>query len=109
MKIFLFIFFFPLFVFSQSDNYEVKNQTAEVERIFELYVFVNSKPIKPYTSLGKEFIYPMIRAADFEELRDNAIRKIKKKYPHAQGVILTFTSPNLRTDGHTIAEPILWE
>lgn len=103
------LFILPLFCFSQTETYTLKKATAEVEQIFGVYVFINSTPQKPYIILGKEFIYPMIAQFDFPEQRDDAIRKMKKKYPAAEGVVLIFQTPNIQTDYHIIATAIKWE
>lgn len=71
-------------------NYEVKNNTAEVEQIEGLYVFTDSKPVKEYEYLGT------VKAnwtwsSKYEGIRSTLISKTKKDFPTAQGIILTQT------------------
>lgn len=75
-----------------SLNYEVRKSTAEVDMINGFYVFSDSKPVSEFTFLGS------IKGTDWEmnpqytNIRDGILKRARKKYPDANGVILHLNS-----------------
>lgn len=72
-------------------DYELKSSTAEVNQLQGLYIFTDSKPVKEYDYLGTEKLL-MTASAQYSNVRDGLVKKVKKAYPQADGVILSFTT-----------------
>jgi len=73
-------------------NYDPKKSTAEVEQYEGLYVFVDSKPVKEYDYLGTVKASMTLGDTQYTGCRDRMIKKCKKDYPQADGIIITFKS-----------------
>ena len=71
-------------------GYEPKNSTAEVEQIQGCYIFVDSRPIKKYEYLGTCKYTIALASTQYQSVRDKLIKKIKKEYPDADGIIFHF-------------------
>lgn len=84
---------FILISFTFSSTYESKNSTAEVELVRGIYIFVDSKPVKEYEVLGTVKLAIVRSGPDYEAIRDHLLKKIKKKFPEANGAIFDFTVP----------------
>lgn len=69
-------------------GYEVRTNTAEVEQIQGLYVFIHSKPVKEYEYLGT-FAPGVVPSKDAQKIINYMIKKGKDKYPQADGIIFT--------------------
>ena len=72
-------------------NYEPKKATAEVEQMQGLYIFTDSKPVLEYEYLGT------VKAAismdgQYQGVRDKLIKKAKKDFPTADGLMMQFKS-----------------
>ena len=95
MKIFLSILtglaFAGILSFTQRPTiYDARQNTAEVEQIQGLYVFVDSKPVLEYDYLGtingtggRASLNPQ-----YTVVRDILLKRAKKDYPTADGIIL---------------------
>jgi hypothetical protein len=71
--------------------YEPTKATSEVEQMQGLYIFTDSKPVLEYEYLGT---VKTTFAVDVQYVgtRDKMIRKAKKKFPEAEGIIIQFKS-----------------
>lgn len=72
-------------------NYEDKSNSAEVDQLQGYYLFVNAKPVKEYKYLGT-VKYNYVGCAQYQDVRDWLIKKIKKEFPEANGIIFTFSN-----------------
>jgi len=72
-------------------NYEPKKATAEVEQMQGLYIFTDSKPVLPYEYLGTVKT-SIVMDTQYQGVRDKLIKKAKKDYPNADGLIMQFRS-----------------
>lgn len=79
-----------LAAFSFKYAYDVRSNTAEVEQMDGLYIFVDSKPVKEYDYLGTEKVGVSMGSGQYRDVRDKLIKKIKKEYPQAQGILIHF-------------------
>lgn len=77
-----------LFAF-QGTNLQTKESTAKVNKINGLYIFTDSQPIAPYDSLGTVDI-GFITGTQYEQIRNNLIKRAKAKFPNANGLIMKF-------------------
>ena len=69
-----------------SMNYEVKFNTAEVEQIQGLYIFVKNKPVKEFEYIGT-VKGPLIGNHEFDNLVELMVRNAKKEFPNANALI----------------------
>ena len=79
-------------LFAWCQQPPVKNTTAEANQMQGITLFCLSKPVAKYTYLGSVKIR-VAWTGQPEEMLNIALRKIKKDYPAAEGVI--FTTPNM--------------
>lgn len=77
-----------LFAF-QVTNLQTNESTAKVNKINGLYIFTDSQPIAPYDSLGTVDI-GFITGTQYEQIRNNLIKRAKAKFPDANGLIMKF-------------------
>ncbi len=82
---FLFVLIAVLSAFT-AINYEIKKESAEVERVQGLYVFVKAKPLKEYEFLGT-VTGPAVSSHEFDVLLEKFIKRVKEKYPDAEGIV----------------------
>lgn len=74
-----------------NTSYEPNKATGEVELMQGLYIFTDSKPVLEYEYLGTvKTVFAM--DVQYQGTRDKMIRKAKKKYPEAEGIIIHFKS-----------------
>lgn len=73
-------------------NYEPKKSTGEVEQFQDLYIFVDSKPVMEYEYLGTVKSTLSLGDSQYTGVRDRIIKKVKKDYPQADAIIITFKS-----------------
>jgi hypothetical protein len=85
------ICFTTIFAFTVV-NYEPKRSTAEVEQYQGLYIFVDSKPVIEYEYLGTVKGTLTFGDTQYTGCRNRMIKKCKKEYPNADGLIITFKS-----------------
>ena len=72
-------------------NYEPKKATGEVEQMQGLYIFTDSKPVLEYEYLGTvKATFGM--DSQYSGVRDKLIKKSKKAFPTADGLIMQFKS-----------------
>lgn len=71
-------------------KYDPKKSTAEVEQFQGLYVFVDANPVMEYEYLGTVKSSFSLGDEQYTGVRDRLIKKCKKDYPLANGLILTF-------------------
>lgn len=81
-------FSFSALVGAGIAEYVVSNKTAEVERYQNLYVFTDCKPVKEYDYLGTVKVRLSV-GERYTEFRDILIKNAYKKYPNADGIIIT--------------------
>lgn len=68
-------------------GYTPKYCTAEVATVDGVYVFTDSQPVMPYDSLGVVEL-GFVSGTQYESIRTNLLKRVKKAYPAADGVIL---------------------
>lgn len=74
-----------------ATEYTVNKRTAEVEVIEGLHVFSNSKPVTPYDYITT--VKPGVTVNGYHsQVVNSIIRKVKKDYPTADGIIITSNS-----------------
>jgi len=78
----------------KAAKYEPNNSTAEVCKIEGFNIFTDSKPIMPYDSLGAVEL-GFVSNTQYESIRANLIKKARKKYPDADGLILELDKKGL--------------
>jgi hypothetical protein len=76
------------FTFSQ---YEPRRSTAEVEQMQGLYIFTDSRPVMEYEYLGTVKTV-LTWDPQYQGVRNKFIKKARKKFPKADGLILHFKS-----------------
>lgn len=74
-----------------KENATNKNQ-AIVIRYQGLYLFVDSEPLNENEYLGTIKSKISLSSAQYSALRDRLIKKCKKKFPEAKGLIIKFVS-----------------
>lgn len=77
-----------LFAFKIA-NFEPDPSTAKVNKIEGFYIFTDSKPVMPYDSVGSVDI-GFITDTQYESIRGNLIKKVRNKFPNANGLIMKF-------------------
>lgn len=83
--------FLTVLLAASTVNYQLKKSTAEVEQIEGLYIFSDSKPVLEYEYLGT------VKASigwdtQYQGVRNKLIKKAKKDFPNADGLIFHFKS-----------------
>lgn len=75
---------------TKEARYDPSKSTAEVEMISGFYVFVDSKPVKEFDYKGtvKSGGSGVGLNPQYTNIRDNMIKKARKEYPDADGIIL---------------------
>lgn len=68
-------------------EYEPNYSTAEVLKIDGLFIFTDSKPIMPHEILGMVGL-GFVSSTQYESIRNNLVKRVKKTYPNADGIIL---------------------
>ncbi len=71
--------------------YEPKKATGEVEQMQGLYIFTDSKPVLEYEYLGT-VTATFGMDSQYQGVRDKLIKKAKKDFPSADGLIMQFKS-----------------
>lgn len=71
-------------------EYVVKKNTAEVEYMDGLYIFTDSKPVSEFEYLGTSKVTFGLGSTQYSSVRNMLIKKIKKEYKDANGVIFHF-------------------
>jgi len=69
-------------------DYVVNKKTAEVTTIQNLKVFTDSQPVMEYEYLGTISGSNIALSGQYEPIRNALIKKAKKEYPQAEGIIL---------------------
>ncbi len=72
-------------------TYEPKKATGEVEQMQGLYIFTDSKPVLEYEYLGT-VTATFGMDSQYQGVRDKLIKKAKKDFPNADGLIMQFKS-----------------
>jgi hypothetical protein len=89
---FAFGVFVTLLLAFSTLNYEVRKSTAEVDMISGFYVFSDSKPVSEFDFLGSVKGQSMSMNPQYTNIRDGILKRVKKEYPDANGVILHLNS-----------------
>lgn len=90
-----------LAAFTTITSYELKKNTAEVNSLQGLYIFTDCKPVNEYEYLGTVKSAISLGDDQYSGVRDRLIKKSKKEYPSADGLILS-----LKTGGADMADAI---
>lgn len=78
-----------LLSFKSYEEYQARNSTAEVNQEQGLYIFTDSKPVKEYEYLGTvKLEISLINSGQYDGVKSTLIRKGKRDYPQANGIIL---------------------
>lgn len=75
-------------------RYEPNYSTAEVSKAEGFYIFADSKPIMPHDSLGVVEL-GFVSGTQYETIRNNLMKKARKKYPSADGIILSLNKKGI--------------
>lgn len=88
------IFFFLVVIFITSFVLKpITNKSeAQAEQYQGLYIFTDCKPTSPYDYLGNVKVGLTMGDVQYTGVRDKMIKKCKKDYPSADGLILHFVS-----------------
>lgn len=73
--------------FAFKPLYEPKNNTAEVNRVSGVYIFVDCSPVKDYESLGTVKCPLITNSKDYEDLMPKMVKIAKKEYKDVEAVI----------------------
>jgi len=80
---------FTALIAAGVESYTVNKQTAEVNKRFGLFVFTDCNPVLEYEILGEvKSSSALALSDDYGSRRDALIKKAKKNYPNADGVLL---------------------
>jgi hypothetical protein len=86
---------FLMFALSFTSNeYKANQSTAETSKIDGFYIFTDSKPVMPFDSLGVVDL-GFVSGTQYESIRTNFIKRARKKYPTADGLILNLNKKGL--------------
>ena len=78
-----------------SDNQTTDKATAEVNYYQGFYVFTDAEPQAPFKYLGTVETGPfLVEGVQYQQVRDRLLRKARKKFPEADGLILHFSLTN---------------
>lgn len=88
-------------LFSFKMVYDSKKSTAEAQQIQGIYIFTDSKPVSEYDYKGSVKIKMSFSGAQYSDIRDKFIEKMKKEFPDADGLILS-----LQSGGTDVADAI---
>ncbi len=76
---------------SRTVEYTVNNKTAEVNQVQGFYLFVESEPVKAYKYLGTVGkSMSLFGSGQYTDMRDKLIKKAKRNFPNANGLIFHF-------------------
>lgn len=103
-KLLLFAVIVLLSSFATRLYYDVQQSTAEVNQEQGVYIFTDSKPIKKYQYLGSVKITIGWNTGQYNDVKSALLKKLKKEYPTANGVIFKFN-----TNSTDFADAILLE
>lgn len=78
------LFFLLVFTSFQGTN----NRTANVEPINGIYIYFHSRPAEDYEYIDRYKIQVAMTGKP-EELINMMLNKVRKKYPEANGIIIT--------------------
>lgn len=82
-------------LFSSFQTGETRKDFAIVNMVEGYYIYVDSKPMKEYTYLGTVDGRGMSLgggSSQYIDVRNNLIKRAKKEYPRADGLIFTFVT-----------------
>jgi len=75
-------------------RYVPSYSTSEALKIDGILIFSDSKPVMPHDSLGIVEL-GIISGTQYETVRNNLIKRARKTYPNADGVILNLNKRGL--------------
>lgn len=79
---------FTMLVGAGLEGYIAKKNTAEVLIYQNLKVFTDCNPVMEYDYLGTVSGTSLTFSGQYEPVRNSIIKKTKKEYPQADGIIL---------------------
>ena len=69
-------------------EYELRKNTAETDQAQGMYLFHQARPVGEYEVLGTVKVGGMVSSVKFETCRDVLLKKAKKEYPKADGLLV---------------------
>lgn len=75
-------------------RYEPGYATSELLKIDGFYIFTDSKPVMPHDSVGIVDL-GFVSGTQYETVRNNLLKRARKTYPHADGIILNLNKKGL--------------
>ncbi len=75
-------------------RYTPSYSTSEVLKIDGLFIFSDSKPVMPHDSLGVVDL-GFVSGTQYETVRNNLLKRAKRAYPNADGIILNLNKKGL--------------
>jgi hypothetical protein len=83
---------FLLIACSYQVAYTAKNNTAETLQLEGLYIFTDCTPVQQYLTLGTVKSSGAFSGGEYAEIKARLIKKAKKEYPTATGIIIHMAS-----------------
>lgn len=80
----------PILLLCSFANFQNEKNIAKVNQVGGLYLFVDSEPVSEYEYLGTQKCKMTMWSTQYQTVRDQLIRKVKKEYPKANGIIFHF-------------------
>ena len=77
---------FAVFAFT-SLPYHAEKNSATVNKVDDMFVFTDSKPVLEYSTLGSVHL-KFVMDVQYETIRNNLVKQAKRQYPMGDGVIL---------------------
>lgn len=85
--------FLSLSAFTVKTAYDLKKSTAEVDQVEGVYIFTDSRPASEYEYVGTVQTGAISMGdSQYIGVRDRLIKKAKKDFPNADGLIFEFRS-----------------
>lgn len=82
-----------------AQKFTASKATAEVNQAQGLYIFTDSKPVTSYEYLGSVNTAAVVwKTRGYQDTKDVLIKKIKKDYPQAEGIIFYFDGGKDKAD-----------
>jgi hypothetical protein len=77
-------------LFGMRSYNDFKKSHSEVDQYQGIFVFTDSKPLKEYEYLGTVKMTMGLGSGQYQNVRNVLIKKAKKDYPQADGLIMNF-------------------
>jgi len=80
-------------------NYSANKSTCEAVQVDGLYMFVDSRPVSDFDYLGTvKGSSTFAWSEKYQDVKDKMIRKTKKEFPGAEGIIFSFNGDKTKVE-----------